>query len=234
MNEQPPRALLGRVRKLLAKADAGVTVPEAEALTAKAAELMARYGIDRARLAAARPETDQPGSRITETGNPRAQAKAHLVVRVASAMRCQAVLLTGTGPGTRVHIFGYGSDLERARMLSASLLVQMDRALAATPEPPGVRSTRAWRRSWLLGYAESAAGRVRHAEDNAIAAARTEDHDGPGAAAAALLRHRIRRPAWLPHPRHPGPAGGIGRWRGRGHHRGPVLRPEDHHPRGRR
>ncbi len=49
-------ALLERVRKLLAKAEsAGVTDPEAEALPAKAAELMARYGIDRALLAAARP-----------------------------------------------------------------------------------------------------------------------------------------------------------------------------------
>jgi single-stranded DNA-binding protein len=46
-------ALLERVRKLLAKAEAeGITAAEAEALTAKAAELMARYGIDRALLAA--------------------------------------------------------------------------------------------------------------------------------------------------------------------------------------
>jgi hypothetical protein len=37
--------LLDRVRKLLAKAeDESCTPPEAEALTAKAAELMARYG----------------------------------------------------------------------------------------------------------------------------------------------------------------------------------------------
>ena len=52
MHSDPPSALLDRVRKQLAKAAAeGVTPPEAEALTAKAAELMARYGIDRARLA---------------------------------------------------------------------------------------------------------------------------------------------------------------------------------------
>ena len=45
--------LLERVRKLLAKAeDESVTPPEAQALTAKAAELMAKYGIDRALLAA--------------------------------------------------------------------------------------------------------------------------------------------------------------------------------------
>ena len=64
-------ALLERVRKLLAKAEsAGVTGPEAEALTAKAAELMARYGIDRALLAAARPETDHPANRVITVPNP--------------------------------------------------------------------------------------------------------------------------------------------------------------------
>jgi hypothetical protein len=63
--------LLERVRKLLAKAEAGGTTPaEAEALTAKAAELMAKYGIDRALLAAARPETDQPADRVIDIANP--------------------------------------------------------------------------------------------------------------------------------------------------------------------
>src|SRR4029077_937850 len=71
MHSDPPSALLDRVRKLLAKAEAeGVTPPEAGALTAKAAELMARYGIDRARLAATRPDTDRPGSRIIDIDNP--------------------------------------------------------------------------------------------------------------------------------------------------------------------
>jgi fumarate reductase subunit D len=51
---------LDRVRKLLAKAeDGGCTPEEAEALTAKAVELMARHGIDRALLGALRPETDR-------------------------------------------------------------------------------------------------------------------------------------------------------------------------------
>ena len=57
--------LLDRVRKLLAKAeDEGCTPEEAEALTAKAAGLMARYGIDRALLGALRPETDRPADRV--------------------------------------------------------------------------------------------------------------------------------------------------------------------------
>ena len=58
---------LARVRKLLAKAeDTAVTPQEAEAYTAKAAELMASYGIDRAMLAAADPATDVPADLVVE------------------------------------------------------------------------------------------------------------------------------------------------------------------------
>ena len=82
MPSEPPSALLDRVRKLLAKAEAeGVTPPEAEALTAKAAELMARYGIDRARLAASHPDTDRPDSRVIDIKNPWAQVRAHLLAQ---------------------------------------------------------------------------------------------------------------------------------------------------------
>src|ERR1700678_2415117 len=95
MQTEPPSALLDRVRKLLAKAEAdGVTPPEAEALTAKAAELMARYGIDRALLAATRPETDAPGSRKVDLDNPWKRVKAHLLCGLGAAMRCQCILLT--------------------------------------------------------------------------------------------------------------------------------------------
>ena len=68
--------LLARVRKLLAKAEAeGTTPDEAQALTAKAAGLMARYGIDRALLAAQQPETDQPTDRKINVDNPWAGSK---------------------------------------------------------------------------------------------------------------------------------------------------------------
>ena len=90
--------LLDRVRKLLAKAeDSGVTPAEAEALTVKAAELMAKYGIERAMLGAARPETDRPGSRIIDIANPWAQVRAHLLAGLAGAMRCQSSCSVATG-----------------------------------------------------------------------------------------------------------------------------------------
>jgi hypothetical protein len=195
MTSDPPGALLDRVRKLLAKAEAeGVTPPEAEALTAKAAELMARYGIDRARLAASRPDTDRPGSRIVDIANPWAQVRAHLLAGLAGAMRCQCVLLSTGGPGARVHVFGFRSDLERADILYTSLLLQMARGLAAAAVPAGIGNPRAWRRSWLLGFVTAVITRVRSAEERAAAGA--EDDSRPGPSTALVLADRaavIRR-----------------------------------------
>ena len=194
MQTEPSTALLDRVRKLLAKAEAeGVTVAEAEALTAKAAELMARYGIDRAMLAAVRPETDQPGSRIIDIDNPWAQVRAHLLAGLASALRCQCILLSPEGSGARVHVFGYTSDLERTDILYTSLLLQMAHGLTAASPPTGVRSVRAWRRSWLLGFAAAVIARVKAAEERAAAQADTEGRDGPSAALVLADRSVVIR-----------------------------------------
>lgn len=66
------RAFAGK----LAKAEAqGVTPAEAEALTAKAAELMT-HGIDRALLAVQQPDTDQPADRKVDIDHPWARVQA--------------------------------------------------------------------------------------------------------------------------------------------------------------
>jgi hypothetical protein len=177
MTSEAPDRLLDRVRKLLAKAEAqGVTPPEAQALTAKAAQLMARYGIDRALLAAARPETDAPGSRLVDLDNPWKRVKAHLLCGLGAALRCPCILLT-TRDGLRVHMFGYESDIERTDVLYTSVLVQMSHGLAVA-QVPDRASPRAWRRSWLLGFAAAVITRVKAAEQAAQAAA---EHAAPAA-----------------------------------------------------
>jgi hypothetical protein len=178
--------LLDRVRKLLAKAeDESVTPPEAQALTAKAAELMAKYGIDRALLAADRPETDQPASRILDIDNPWARVKAHLLCGLGSALRCQCILLSGTGPGTRIHVFGYASDIERTDLLYTSVLIQMWHGLAGALVPAWSSSPRAWRRSWLLGFATAVISRVRAAEH--AAASQATAASAPASSRTALV-----------------------------------------------
>jgi Protein of unknown function (DUF2786) len=196
VNSQAADPLLARVRKLLAKAEgAGVTAAEAQALTAKAAELMAKYGIDRALLAAGRPETDRPADRVIDVGNPWARVQAHLLCGLASALRCQCVILPRPGPGSRIHMFGFSSDLERTDVLYTSLLVQMWQGLAAEQVPAWSRSPRAWRRSWLLGFAAAVVARVRAAEQEATSRA-TAPQARSGSQTALVLADRalvIRR-----------------------------------------
>jgi hypothetical protein len=182
-----PERLLDRVRKLLTQAeDEAVTPAEAQAFTAKAAELMAKYGIDRALLAADQPETDQPTNRVLDIDNPWAREKAHLLCGLASALRCHCILLGGRGPGSKVHIFGFGSDIERTDLLYTSILIQMSHGLAGARVPDWSSSPRAWRRSWLLGFATAVIARVRQAEHGAMVAATDRTRSGSNRAALVL------------------------------------------------
>jgi hypothetical protein len=193
---EAPERLLDRVRKLLAQAeDDSVTPAEAQAFTAKAAALMAKYGIDRALLAAERPETDRPADRVIDIDNPWAREKAHLLSGLASALRCQCILLNGTRPGSRVHIFGYASDIDRTDLLYTSVLIQMAHGLAGARVPDWSSSPRAWRRSWLLGFATAVISRVREAEHRVTTAA-TDPAAAGGERTALVLADRslvIRR-----------------------------------------
>jgi len=184
---EAPERLLDRVRKLLAQAeDDGVTPAEAQAFTAKAAELMAKYGIDRALLAADKPETDQPANRMLDIDNPWAREKAHLLCGLASALRCQCILLGGSRPGSRVHIFGFASDIDRTDVLYTSVLIQMAHGLAGARVPEWSNSPRAWRRSWLLGFATAVIARVRAAEHGAVTAATEQGAQGAERTALVL------------------------------------------------
>jgi hypothetical protein len=108
-------------------------------------------------------------------------------------MRCQCVLLSTSRPGARIHVFGYASDLERADILYTSLLLQMARGLTTTVVPAGVRSPRAWRRSWLLGFVSAVITRVRTAEERAAAGAEGEEQAGPSTALVLADRALVVR-----------------------------------------
>jgi hypothetical protein len=192
LNTEASSRLLDRVRKLLAKAeDESVTSPEAQALTAKAAELMAKYGIDRALLAADRPETDRPSNRLLDIDNPWARVKAHLLCGLGSALRCQCIMVATTRPGTRIHVFGYASDIERTDLLYTSVLIQMWHGLAGAQVPAWSHNPRAWRRSWLLGFATAVISRVRAAEHAAACRAAGPD-DADGSRTALVLADRAQ------------------------------------------
>jgi len=164
------RAVLARVRKLLAKAeDPAATQEEAETYTAKASELMAAHGIERALLAAADPSLDVVADRVVVLDRPYAADKADLLGTVAIALRCRTVRRTRYPDGAKelsVHLFGHRSDLERVDVLFTSLLLQAMRALARTAVPPWDHPA-AFRRSWLAGFSRAVSRRLSEAERDA-------------------------------------------------------------------
>ncbi|MGA5305489.1 DUF2786 domain-containing protein [Nucisporomicrobium flavum] len=162
--------LLERVRKLLAKAESPACTPaEAEAFTAKAAELIAKYGVDQALLAGADPAADPVGDRIVTVEPPYSRDKAGLLGAVAIALRCKVVHLERRGTA-RIHLFGHRADLERVELLFTSLLVQAAHGLAAAAVPTYDHPA-AFRRSWLVGFTEAIRARLTATEQAAAASA---------------------------------------------------------------
>ncbi|GCD35250.1 hypothetical protein OEIGOIKO_02993 [Streptomyces chrestomyceticus JCM 4735] len=174
---------LGRIRGLLAKAEATDYPDEAEALSAKAQELMARHSIDEALLdhtgtgASAGRGIAPSAIRIGIEG-PYEQAKALLLDAVAAANRCQAVWSGDVGFST---LIGFEADLEAAELLYTSLLLQattaMHRAGDAHHSRGRSRRTRDFRQTFLVAYADRIRARLATVTEATTAEAAT---DAPG------------------------------------------------------
>ncbi|MGW0824365.1 DUF2786 domain-containing protein [Streptomyces sp. NPDC002845] len=160
---QPPRGdsrMLTRIRALLAKAEATGYPEEAEALSAKAQELMARHSIDEALLAARAHDPDAPGACRIGVDAPYETAKAVLLDAVASANRCQAVWNEALGFST---VVGFEADLEAIELLYTSLLVQATAAMTkaeAAQRAGGRKRTKTFRQSFLAAYAHRMGDRL--------------------------------------------------------------------------
>ncbi|MGQ5263429.1 DUF2786 domain-containing protein [Micromonospora sp. ZYX-F-536] len=163
--------MLDRVRALLAKAESTTFPAEAEALTGKAQELIARHSIDEALLAAGAERGDVPGGVRLGTDAPYAGAKALLVQEVAAANRCEAVWSDDLGFAT---VLGWPADLVAVELLYTSLLVQATAAMLrgrAERRPGAGRRTRVWDESFLNAFALRIGERLRAATEAADQAA---------------------------------------------------------------
>jgi hypothetical protein len=190
---RPSDAVLAKVRKILAKAeDPAATPEEAETYTAKAAELIAGYGIDRALLAEAVPGSDVVGDRVVVLDAPYALDKASLLSGVAVALRCQAVQRTRYDEGAKelsMHLFGYESDLARAEVLYTSLLLQATSLVRRSLAPRG-ENLAAYRRSWLAGFTAAVVRRLRESEERARTAAEGDEGAPSGRSVSLVLADR--------------------------------------------
>lgn len=160
---------LGKVRALLAKAEATEFPDEAEALSAKAQDLMSRYSLHEALTQHDRGQAPVAAARRIWIENPYAAAKATLVQAVSQANRCRAVWVENLG---FVTVVGCETDLALVELLTTSLLVQANRAmLGAGRRQSATRHTRSrsFRHSFLLAYAHRIGERLDSANASVTA-----------------------------------------------------------------
>lgn len=168
MTENPK---LETVRKLLTKAERAATPEEAEAYAAKAEELMTRYSIDVAMLAATGDRRSDPiGFRqLTLDGYP--IPKAMILQAIAVNMSCQVVITNFRGKtGTKLAtVYGHESDLEAFDLLATSLLLQATTAATATHRRAPQINGRTFRHNFLIGFAQRVHERMSAATEAAVA-----------------------------------------------------------------
>jgi hypothetical protein len=174
--------MLGRIRALLAKAESTEFEQEAEALSARAQELMAKYSIDHALLAARSGNKEEPAGRRIAVDNPYEGPKVTLLSTVAEANRCRVVWSQHVG---LVTVVGFPADLDAVELLFTSLLVQANTAMmraGGKKDKLGRSRTRAFRQSFLVSYSirigERLAEAATHAEQEAMAEQEAIGRDG--------------------------------------------------------
>ncbi|WP_093612216.1 DUF2786 domain-containing protein [Streptomyces indicus] len=160
--------MLTRIRALLAKAEATQYPQEAEALTAKAQELMARHSIDEALLAHREHPAETPAACRIGVDAPYETAKAILLDAVATANHCRAVWNESFGFST---VVGFAPDLELVELMYTSLLVQGTAAMTtaeAAQRSGGRKRTKTFRQSFLMAYAHRLGERLRATSEHVV------------------------------------------------------------------
>ena len=186
---------IARVMKLQDKAGAfGVTSAEAETLTAKAAELMARHGITKMMVDKARADAApvRPGDKLIRFVPPFHNQQKDMLMRLGDAMGLHPLWhKMPPSPANRgkyryelaVELFGAPADIENCHDLFEWLMAQA-KALFRTELPGGAKS--AYKQSWLNGFSAAVSARVR-AEYAKAAYTYDTEHALTGAKSSALV-----------------------------------------------
>lgn len=171
--ESPNAKVLGRIRGLLAKADATDFEEEADTLTAKAQELMTRYSIDSLLLTEGNVDVE---SRRLHVDNPHAPAKAQLLHAVSTVNRVKSIWDPEFAIATLV---GSPVDVENTEILFTSLLIQATRALSRSPKAKRRKgsASAAFGKAFLFAYAVRIGERLADADAGTldVAAERSGD-----------------------------------------------------------
>jgi hypothetical protein len=177
--------VLEKVRRLLAQAESTPYEGEAGVFFAKAAELMARYGIEQALLSATRHYDEKPERRVIEIASPYSRAKAVLLHCVAEASGCK-MFYSASRSTASADVFGFPSDLDSVEMLFTSLLLHAGTLLARVRASGLDGSTSSARRAFIIGYATRIEERLVAARAKAVA----DEEEANGSSVALVVRDR--------------------------------------------
>ena len=160
---------LALIRALLAKAEATTFEAEADAFTAKAQDLMTRYSIDAAFVAASGQDGADAlragiASRRVHIESPYADEKATFLHVVAQVNTVKSIWNTDVGFCT---LMGFPVDLDLTEMLFTSLLVQATRAAGEATSADRQARTASFKRAFLTSYAHRIGERLRLAGEQA-------------------------------------------------------------------
>lgn len=183
-------ARVEKIAKLLAKAERAGTPEEAETFFAKAQELMTKWSVDEAMLRAAGKSSDElTRERMYMKRSGYLKGMQRLASEVAEANGCKILWY---GPqfkeGAGVEFVGFASDIEKSKMMYASLLIQCgrERTRSLPPEYRGdANATNTFRKSFLFGYAVRIGERLR--DQRRMTEAAEVKADSTGTMALALV-----------------------------------------------
>lgn len=163
---------LDRVRGLLAKAESTDSDHEAQALFAKASELMAKYSIDKALLDATAPVPPKPIDKKTTITAAYGTVYSNLLFRLGKVYNVSVIRL-GARKGVTVHMFGFDNDIERLEIMFNSIMIQMGQS-ARRVQGTYYHSVKAERRSYLMGYVSGVVDKIEAAERTVVAETSSE------------------------------------------------------------
>lgn len=171
-----------RIVKLLCKAESTDSAPEAEALTAKAQELMTHYGISDVLLAQAE------GRQIQETviedsivySGTLHTARFDIGKAVARAQNCRVLITKMPKSNTKMHIIGFASDVRNAKLFDASVQLQASVAMrqwydAQRTDGLSKMDKFKMRRQFLMSFAQGLSAKLEVAKRAGVDGAVTDE-----------------------------------------------------------
>lgn len=180
-----------KIMKLLAKAES-TTPEEAEALTAKAQELMAEYAISEAMIQAARGViTETIVEHSVKLQGIYQAAHVRLGQVIGDANDCR-VFQVKYSHSTTLHYVGFENDVSNCEVLLTSLMIQASVALRkfskewkAKYSYLGGMDAFKSRRDFLFGFADGVAPRLKKAREEAAQTVEADRVENPTSEAAA-------------------------------------------------